>query len=938
MQPAYFESPVTAAEKAQQKPGDVKPWVCVGGPAPGQQRVAVFGVVDSNMGEFIGRLNDTWRDTDKGAFDPRHETDLQVSDPAEALQQALDYFAEVSECKDARKVLLAQMHQHKLPDLIARLHEPFDLVVAQSDRDLATGDRNLNEHFDSQVDDRSSVQPLILVPGSHFSSEEPYGIRVRAQRVEVTNRATATLTGVVREAQPGQFRLERGPSFHDVPLQPDGVDLRSARDSAVSVTGTPALVGNGAHGRIVGLQVSAISQEKPEQNRLVTVEREFQNKITTAAKPVMVNPLAALGAAGLVSGGITLRDLIGKLPAQELAKLSEIPAQDAPGDVWKAFLEELSLVTMQERCHSDIALLQHRDVFFAPSEFNRPVNAVGLYALVNAMLWKGDFIQCMNLTGATINSLMSQSRQLQDAENRGLSTDLSHGWSLASLGANSRQGNATQRLVNAQWLDARKLYSVAITDYLANGDTGYPSVPGGEPAPYVPLGHLRLPPLSGCVAAKLLSASTDFDPNEKQLALASCNQSSNTFDELPDRPTPSPVKSPGLRKWLTGWRQTDPLAKIGSRLEGNAQERPYWSIDLYRVAASYTLFLHDGTEGLVATRFPGITVVDLSAPQSASLTLDYFARAQREARTWQLYMQSELNYGHRMQRSKPTGTTGTGETGYQLSQSANFWYWEIGLARRFAPAYRSPAGFKMLAPVGLRTQIQPQILQIIPPGGATSSTVTPESARNYFVSFRPGVRYEYAFPLPAAGGSAGLRTTLESFVEFGYQGGEIFHEPSAFVFAGGTCFADGLSTCLTTPPINRPGDDLLSVISQRNRFQQGLYLNFRVDMPTPLYAGTELTVENRGDFFFNRRRDTQVDPRLIDDLKSSLVLPVYGKLSVSPTLELFLFRDKITNFGYRSYSFFVALNYSFDWHTGLRWSKVLGFANPVPPLPSLPNR
>jgi hypothetical protein len=32
------------------------------------------------------------------------------------------------------------------------------------------------------------------------------------------------------------------------------------------------------------------------------------------------------------------------------------------------------------------------------------------------------------------------------------------------------------------------------------------------------------------------------------------------------------------------------------------------------------------------------------------------------------------------------------------------------------------------------------------------------------------------------------------------------------------------------------------------------------------------------------------------------------------------------------------LNYSFDWHTGLSWAKVAGFANPTPALPNLPSR
>ena len=98
--------------------------------------LAVFGVVHPELREHIGALNDGWYNQDQ-----RFETKVEVSDPASALRQLMETCQIDEECKNARKILLAQMPPHQAEALAARLDKTwFDLVISQADEEQATGE------------------------------------------------------------------------------------------------------------------------------------------------------------------------------------------------------------------------------------------------------------------------------------------------------------------------------------------------------------------------------------------------------------------------------------------------------------------------------------------------------------------------------------------------------------------------------------------------------------------------------------------------------------------------------------------------------------------------------------------------------------------------------------------------------------------------------
>jgi hypothetical protein len=118
---------------------------------------------------------------------------------------------------------------------------------------------------------------------------------------------------------------------------------------------------------------------------------------------------------------------------------------DTPGkELTQADLEEIALYAMRETCHADISMLKHRDLFLPDPKLQLlqgPVTEDGIYQLMAAIFWKGDEVICQNLTGDTIDSVLQTSKQLQNDEDNGLSTELTEGWSVGPGDAWRRSGS-----------------------------------------------------------------------------------------------------------------------------------------------------------------------------------------------------------------------------------------------------------------------------------------------------------------------------------------------------------------------------------------------------------------------------------------------------------------------------------------------------------------
>ncbi len=890
----YFEYPYTP----RRLDGTEHPWALKEAASISGNSVAIFGVVDPDLGQYIGQLNRTWLDVNVNGntrfVDNKYETDLKMSDPAEAVAQALEFCLSDSKCKHSRKILLAEMPAEKVYSMLSELHaiapiDAFDVVVAQADPDRPTGESLLRRTREKA--DLATQLPgtPILVPGSHFASDDPYNLHVRLQRAVITN---------------------------DVPT----CDTKS--------------------------------KQCPPPVQVV------ENTVLDSEPPVQLNPFKDMSDFLQNKLGLNMcRDFCFTHKLAPIFKRLDTKPPDPSPRSWKSAMEKVGVALMQEACQSDVAVLQHRDVFVAPEMIpflTKQIDQRLAPALIDGMFWKGDAIECLDVPGQSINGLIKRSAQLKQQQESGLVTDLTSNWDLVTAGADDKQTDDAHRVINGQYVDPKKLYKLATTDFIAGGSTGYTTLEGAQPLPNPKWSKLRLRDLGLNMRDEISHGSID----RKNMF-----QASEYLDEL-QRPGPPPKPDATFSGWLKGLTSFDEFKPIrADPFEQQAQEKPRWSLMLYRADLSYAVSAHNGSESSLSQRFPGVGFVDLSSADSSSFAADYSVRVQHDSKNWEFYGESDFNYSYKKLRGK-NGL-------YTRSEPADYWYQEAGFAWRLDPRHQSSSAWKLLIPGAFRNQVPPLVQ--ISPITTTVSSSSKSTANGQFVrqeatwypAFRPGIRWDYAYPKPSGsqeqavaqdqsgssgvGKSAGSSTNgaspssgiLASYFEFGYQVGQLTHSPNGYQFSnGGTCYVQNLVPCLTAigslPQAS--SINLMTVISGRSHFQHGLYLDFRLDVPLPGISRLEYVTENRGDFFFGASGDASVDTRFFDDLRQSLRVPLTRRLSIAPTLELIIYQDKILENYYRSYSTFVSLNYTLDWHWMLNFRRALDYANPVPALPTLPSR
>ncbi len=143
-----------------------------------KNNVAIFGVVDPTLGEQVGILNFGWKHEDQ----PELTTRLSVEDPADALQQQLDYFAIQQPNFSGLKVLLAQMTPQRARALAARFPE-FQVVVAAADQEQATSNIKMSTTWKPKARAFLAVPTPYLDPATRNGSVH-YGIVNAGQQKE----------------------------------------------------------------------------------------------------------------------------------------------------------------------------------------------------------------------------------------------------------------------------------------------------------------------------------------------------------------------------------------------------------------------------------------------------------------------------------------------------------------------------------------------------------------------------------------------------------------------------------------------------------------------------------------------------------------------------------------------------------------------------------
>lgn len=786
---------------------------------PDRQSPVIFGVLDPDLVGYIGQLSDVWRNQNE-----RFDTTVQIGDPIETLRQALGACSADGNCKDRRKILLAQMPYYRASQLAANL-KVFDIVIAQPDEEHATGE---------ETNSRSAAPggSFLLTPGQAFDAHRTELLTMNLRRADFYAK--------------GDKQRFLANAVYDEPLKaPTQQECRTcALDTAVA---------------------GAIAQ--PE----ASIESSY---------------------------------------------------------------EKLALKSMQQFCNADIALLQHRDVFSAFA------NAVAYWPpdvpatpqqLLDEVLWKGDFAFCLPLKGSTIKRMLAESDAFdkQDRDNLSLATEKGRG--LSTLGIQTDPRTSTPA-IRGQAIEDNKLYGVAMTDYLAFGNTGYPELSSEAIQPVVRIVSLQdLNRLTGLACRALPENFTNGSCQGDPIA------ASDYFAAIRQRPfdtTHGVTAWLEFRRWFGHPLEPQPiaatlLAKPSREPEKEVERRPYWWFTLQNVSLGYNLNFIRGSDKTVPGNFAGNnSFSQLSTPESSAVSL--WARARGGyafSRYIDFYMSGEIKYSQLAVRS----STGDGNFGeYQLTLGNNLLRGEAGITSKpLTP--RVPV--RLLVSEDLFTQAVTPFQQFTAPlacgdvpcsNGATSLTSF-DLPKNFLVVTRLGARIQNSQSWFEAGREYGANIGLVRSYSLNDLASPL---PRPCDITQGI----SLSDCIANDPLFTNQSKI--VPHTQSQGVAGWFANFHVVMPV-WRSNLQLVADSYGEVFDRMPGDTRYNTRFYEDFTVALKVPLWGNLSFAPQVETFYFQNKIlpeavpTEHHYVFVTTAVTLQYGFDWHRGVGLLRALRFPNGV---------
>lgn len=597
--------------------------------------------------------------------------------------------------------------------------------------------------------------------------------------------------------------------------------------------------------------------------------------------------------------------------------------------------EDLALTTMQQFCDSDIALLQHRDVF---TEFEKataywPAGNYGVQQLLEEALWKGDFAFCLAVKGSTIKKMLAESAKFDQEDANDLSLAVERGRGLSTLGITTDPSSGAP-VVRGEVVNDNRLYGVAMTDYLAFGDTGYPELSSEAVLPRVRVTSLKsLNRLTGLACERLPESVTQGKCQADQI------DASQYFDAIAQMP---PDTSPGLsvlrelRIWATHPVQPQPvsstfLSKNDGTPEGVVEHRGLWWLTLENVSLEYDLSFIRGSDKTIPANFSGInTFSQLSTPESSQLGLWTRIRGGYSfPRFIDFYASGEERYTRAAVRE--SDASGNGNFGpYQLTLMNNAVRAEFGILSK-PLAKRVP--IRALVSENLFTQVTDpfdQLTAAIPcvgpncaPGATTLATL--DLGKNFLVMTRVGARLQ----------------NNQSWFEAGREYGENIGIPIGYRLQdpGRTvpfsCALSGnysLSSCVSADPLFTTQSKVLPNLE--NQGIAGWFMDFHT--AAPIYRSKlQLTIDSYGEKFDKRADDTSFNTRFYEDLTVALNVPLWGNLIFAPQVEAFFFQNKVVpgeNLLTNHYTFVTSslkLQYGFDWHRGVGWIRALRYPNGV---------
>jgi hypothetical protein len=611
-----------------------------------------------------------------------------------------------------------------------------------------------------------------------------------------------------------------------------------------------------------------------------------------------------------------------------------------PGDTDSVNFRQLVLETMRVTANASVALLQRRDLFKADELLQQVVAGPAtdddkLRAAVESILWKGDFLTPSLVKGSSLKRALDRSFEFDEADRDVYYYEAESKRGLLSLGI-FRDPDSLRYIVNGAPIEDDKPYLVAMTDYLAFGDTGYPELAqeltgGPERAANIKvqsrlselvLNRLRDPEAAKLARGKAIDFSTYLDylewpgfPVEPEATLAM------QFSEY-------------FRTAATGTPSFTSLNKgATTNQETLTQTRPRWRLVLERSDISWSDYWHNqSSQSALLTAFEGITESRVNTPENHQLNTSWAAELRREKISSTDFLRSE----GRLQNLRIASTDSRLVHTYPQNEISVEAGWRHAVRRSI---FQRPWWGVQLSGI-VNTQLQNPLFaarvayrpQGDCPNGDCRATLSYDASlgRTTRTLAKLGVR----------------RETRDSWAEWGLFTGVVRRPASYQIEDLAPCQLqfENLASCLANATRILPNvptrEDLKQQTTMGGGMESGMFMNFQWRIPLMPSNAAQLVVENRGRWYFKHGKDIPLDTRLSNLFTAGLSIPIAGRLALKPTWTLFHYMNKDGLIFARlpavglirrpgvllmGNGFDVKAEYRFDWTEGQSWLKILKY-------------
>ncbi len=773
------------------------------------RNIAIFGVVEPNLGEQVGVLNFGWQNLDDHLNDTKLKTLVSAENPLEALRQQLDYFERwYQETVDKEKkftglkILLAQTSPQRARALIARF-PGFQVVVSAADEEQKTTGTEFNTVWSQE----KRAGSFLAVPSPAFDAN-------------------------IQAAMP-RFGL--------VDVAPDGESWRLS-----SSANQPLAAGSG------GIPVEPASS-------------------TATDKPTPVSPKDA---------SPTKFRLLVNSALSACARTGPEPIDFAALKTPEA-LKWLTLCAIREKLSADVALIQKRDLFDQQS-IARENEVSNIQEILDRLIWKGDLLTLMYVPGSALKAALLQSDKYVSDESAALLLVDEKGRQLETLGVFSHPVTK-EKIINEAPIEDKKIYAVATTDFIAAGDTAYPTLAKEalNPRTYPAGFPEELYTISSVVCRKLFPDPSAAD----QYCLQPINRVKYLDESVAKQITPLPPPSRGKRFWHSSpfkWpAKSEPVSSAGDLLEQQVQRRPILTWSLRNLSWGFSSLLSSRTDAEIAEKYTGVSPASISTQETEARTFGLDTRLTRTSHRKELFLAMGIDY---KRTSTGDGTAGTHPS---VVQANNRITWDAAFVRGIKGG-RAPLRLGMIFTFRVETPFdRPFVLFNLSTKDASGikDQLQVDQERSWLLLPRAGLRW--------LNGS-------NSF-ELGVQGGWEIDALRGYRFstigAPVECLpnpAKTFSTCVAEMSDPAQGGlitkDSTGTAILGTRPRAGFYGKGGLSIPIFSVIKYESTYE--GDLFINFSEDSPTDTKWRHILKQNLKFTVLPNLSVGPSWQVLWYRNK----------------------------------------------